>query len=87
MTKSYTLKELLSEDNSKKKIVELSFENGLRLMEELVEKVESGTLPLDQSILSYEKGVQLMEHLRGLLTGAEEKLKVLQKSSEKRPRK
>lgn len=57
----------------------LSFEQALKLLEEVVAAVESGNLPLDQSIGSYEKGTVLVQHLRKLLSGAEEKLRVLGK--------
>lgn len=79
-TKQITLKDLLAEDDLAQKLGEVSFEDGLKILEELVEKVESGTLPLEKSIVSYEKGVLLIDHLRKQLSGAEAKLKVLQKS-------
>jgi len=78
MSKSITLKELL-EENGEKKLEQVGFEQGLKLLEELVSSVESGALPLEKAVVSYEKGVQLVEYLRGLLSGAEEKLKVLQR--------
>lgn len=59
-----------------------SFEQGLKLLEKLVQSVESGALPLDRAVTSYEKGVELLEHLRGHLGAAEERLRVLQKSAE-----
>ncbi len=77
--KGTSSKDLLNEDNLSAKLKDISFEDGLRLLEDLVEKVESGDLPLDKSIVSYEKGVALIEHLRKQLSGAEAKLKVLQK--------
>lgn len=75
--KVITLKELLAEEDPRERLLELNFEDGLRLLDELVEKVESGSLPLDKSIASYERGVALLEHLRKMLSGAEAKLKVL----------
>ena len=81
MSKNLSLKELVTAEDLDEKIKDLSFENGLQLLEELVEKVESGGLPLDKAILSYERGVVLIEKLRSQLTKAEEKLQVLQKSS------
>lgn len=82
MSEGISLNDLLS-DKQSKKISEISFEHGLKLLEQLVAKVESGTLSLDQSLLAYERGAQLMQQLRALLAGAEEKLKVLQIKSEK----
>lgn len=79
MAETVSLKDLLA-DGGEEKVKEISFEGGLKLLEDLVSRVEAGSLPLDKAILSYERGVSLIEHLRTLLSGAEQKLKVLQKS-------
>lgn len=79
MAKKINIEELLADADVEKKIAQLSFEDGLLVLEELVQKVESGSLALDKAIISYERGIALIERLRGLLSGAEEKLKVLQK--------
>ncbi len=78
-SKQITLVELLKSEDPGSIIKDLSFEAGLKLLEELVAKVEAGSLPLDQAISSYEKGAKVIEQLRALLSGAEEKLKVLGK--------
>lgn len=77
MNESTTLQQLLAEKISAKTISQLSFEQGLQLLETLVSQVESGTLSLEDAMRAYERGSLLTEHLRTLLTGAEEKLKVL----------
>ena len=77
MVETITIKDLI-EGKKEKDLTTLSFEQGLKLLDELVSSVETGNLPLDKSILVYEKGVKLVQHLRSLLSGAEEKLKVLQ---------
>jgi len=76
-----SIEQLLSDEKVAEKLKGLSFEQALKLLEELVGSVESGTLPLERSITSYERGVALVDHLRGILSGAEEKLKVLQKGA------
>jgi exodeoxyribonuclease VII small subunit len=58
-------------------LARLKFEEALELLEGVVEAVESGSLPLDQAMSAYERGTQLVQHLRSLLAGAEEKLRVL----------
>ena len=60
-------------------VAKLPFEAGLKLLEQLVATVEGGSLPLEQAIVAYERGATLVVHLRGLLTGAEEKLRILQR--------
>lgn len=79
MVKKISLKELLTVEDPAKVIETLSFEQGLELLEELVEKVETGALDLDASILSYERGMLVISQLRALLEGAEKKLKVVNK--------
>ena len=80
MDKTVTLKELMGEGDLSAKLKEISYENGVKLLEEVVDRVESGTLPLEKAILAYEKGEELVKHLRALLSGAEEKLRLLQRS-------
>ena len=77
VAKTVTLEKLICSEDPAKEIKTLSFENGIKLLEELVEQVESGSMPLDQSILSYEKGTLLIGQLKKLLAGAEQKLMLL----------
>ena len=79
MKKSITVKDLFSEKFGKEEISSLRFEQGLKLLEELVQSVEQGELSLDDAMTSYEKGALIIEQLRAQLSGAEEKLKVLKK--------
>ena len=83
MKKGLNLEEFMALKDPQAALDEVSFEHGLKLMEELVAKVESGSLPLDQAMLAYERGVELVGRLRGLISGAEEKLKVLQDAGKK----
>jgi len=83
MAESLSLKDLLAEEGQTK-VSDVNFESGLKLLEELVGKVESGSLPLDKAILSYERGVALITHLRGVLKGAEQKLQTLKPSDAKK---
>ena len=78
--KDLSLNDLLAMDDVDKGLKEVGFEQGLKLLEELVTKVETGALPLDKAVLSYEKGVGLIQKLRGLLSGAEEKLRELKRA-------
>ncbi|MDR1207701.1 MAG: exodeoxyribonuclease VII small subunit [Rickettsiales bacterium] len=58
---------------------ELSFEQALSQLQELVKKMESGSLPLADSVKAYETGTKLKAYLEQMLKEAElkiEKLKV-----------
>lgn len=54
------------------------FETALAQLENLVAKMESGTLPLDESLAVYEKGVELARICQRRLDHAEQQVKVLQ---------
>jgi exodeoxyribonuclease VII small subunit len=82
MAKSLTVDKLLETADAKADLTDLEFEAGIKLLEDLVSKVEVGDLPLQKSVVSYEKGLELIKHLRGLLKTAEQKLKVLQAGSD-----
>lgn len=54
------------------------FETALAQLESLVARMESGTLPLDESLVVYEKGVELARICQQRLDHAEQQVKVLQ---------
>ncbi len=55
----------------------LSFEEALTQLTELVQKLESGQLPLEESVAAFETGVQLTRRCESLLDAAEQRLQVL----------
>lgn len=58
-------------------ISKLSFEQALEQMTRLVEKLESGELPLEESVAAFEQGVKLSRRCEALLDKAEQRLQVL----------
>lgn len=54
------------------------FESALAQLEGLVAKMESGTLPLDESLAVYEQGVELARICQRRLDRAEQQVNVLQ---------
>jgi len=63
-------------------INELSFETAYAELEEIITKLESGDLPLDDSVTLFERGRLLSEHCQSLLDKAE--LRVSQLTSDGR---
>ena len=59
----------------------LTFEEAATRLEEIVKALESGTLPLEESLVLYEEGVRLVRDCTRELNEAEQKVKVLQRSS------
>jgi len=54
------------------------FESALAQLESLVNRMEDGTLPLEQSLAAYERGVALAQVCQRLLDAAEQQIQVLQ---------
>ncbi|MDR0804125.1 MAG: exodeoxyribonuclease VII small subunit [Rickettsiales bacterium] len=57
----------------------LSFEQAFAQLAELVKKIESGALPLADSVAAYEQGMKLKTYCEKLLKDAELKIEVLKK--------
>ena len=58
---------------------ELKFEDGLKRLEEIVAKLESGNLPLDNSLKLFEEGVKLVRFCNERLAEAQQKVELLTK--------
>ena len=55
-------------------IAAMSFEDALRALEDVVRKLESGDVPLDDSITLYEKGEALRLHCQKRLDAAQARI-------------
>ena len=55
-------------------IAALTFEDALRALEEVVRKLESGEVPLDDSISLYERGEALRRHCQARLDAAQARI-------------
>ena len=55
----------------------LKFEEARARLEALVEKMESGNMPLEELISAYEKGSQLTAHCRALLDGLQRRVEII----------
>ena len=55
-------------------IAALTFEDALRALEDVVRKLESGEVPLDDSISLYERGEQLRRHCQARLDAAQARI-------------
>ncbi|CAN0653567.1 exodeoxyribonuclease VII small subunit [Nitratireductor aquimarinus] len=60
----------------------MSFEQALEALEKIVEDLERGDVPLDQSIRIYERGEALKKHCDQLLKAAEDKVEKIRLSRE-----
>ena len=57
---------------------DLKFETALTQLEQIVQSMEGGRLPLDESIAAYRRGSELLKHCQQQLSDAERKIQVLE---------
>ncbi|MDX8402195.1 MAG: exodeoxyribonuclease VII small subunit [Mariprofundaceae bacterium] len=55
----------------------MSFEEALAALTKLVERLESGEMPLEESVAAFERGVKLSRRCEALLDEAEQRLQLL----------
>jgi len=55
-----------------------SFESALAELEKIVDSMEAGELPLEQSIAAYKRGAQLLQYCQGALKDANQQVKLLE---------
>jgi len=60
---------------------ELSFEESLKRLEEIVDQLETKEAPLDQSLSLFEEGIRLARGCQGTLEAAKKKVEVLIKET------
>jgi len=58
-----------------------SFEDALRELEQILSDIEAGEVPLEESLVKYERGNFLIQHCRGVLGAAEKQIEILTKQA------
>jgi len=53
---------------------DLSFEESIKELTNIVSKIEQGQIPLQDSLQQYEKGMALIKHCRTILNKAEKRI-------------
>jgi exodeoxyribonuclease VII small subunit len=71
--------------SSKTKPAELNFEKAMDRLEAIVEQMESGKLPLEDLIVRYEEGMNLVKVCQQRLTSAEQKIEIIARNSAGKP--
>jgi len=65
-----------------KKVEDMTFEESLKALEELVDKLENGSLDLDKSLDIYENAIKLRDHCRKILENSERRVQKIMETSE-----
>ena len=58
--------------------VPVSFEKALQELEDIVHSMEAGEMPLEDSLVAYQRGMELLKHCQDQLGAAEQKIRVLE---------
>jgi exodeoxyribonuclease VII small subunit len=66
-------------------ISEMTFEDALRALEAVVRRLESGDVPLDESIDLYERGEKLRSHCQARLDAAQARIEKIVQGSDGKP--
>ena len=66
---------------TKPREAELNFEGAMDRLEKIVEQMESGKLPLEDLIVRYEEGMNLVKVCQERLANAEQKIEIIARNS------
>ncbi|MFN3476697.1 MAG: exodeoxyribonuclease VII small subunit [Candidatus Methylomirabilales bacterium] len=61
---------------------ELKFEEALRRLEAIVERLEGGDLPLEEALVAFEEGVRMVKLCSKRLNEAEKRVNILVRNAE-----
>src|SRR5437773_11096222 len=70
---------------SKPRESDLNFETAMDRLEKIVEQMESGQLPLEDLIVRYEEGMNLVKVCQDRLASAEQKIEIIARNSIGKP--
>jgi len=64
----------MAKNKSQNDLSKLSFEQAIKELTSIVEKIERGEIPLQDSLQQYERGMALIKHCRTILAKAEKRI-------------
>src|SRR3954452_1390573 len=70
---------------AKPREAELNFEGAMDRLEKIVEQMESGKLPLEDLIVRYEEGMNLVKVCQERLASAEQKIEIIARNNAGKP--
>lgn len=72
----------MAKSTNPKDINTLNFEQAIKALTAIVDKIEQGEVPLQDSLDQYETGMTLIKHCRTLLHDAEARIEVISKQDD-----
>ena len=76
----------MAKNEKKTNISDLTFEQAIKELTGIVEKIEQGEIPLENSLQQYERGMALIAHCRMVLQKAEKRIEKIGKEQESEDR-
>lgn len=70
---------------SENDVADMSFEEAMKALEEVVTRLERGDVPLEESIKLYERGAELKKRCEVKLAEAEEKVRAITLDADGKP--
>ncbi|MCX5647127.1 MAG: exodeoxyribonuclease VII small subunit [Phycisphaerae bacterium] len=77
----------MTERRQKDEISKLTFEQAIGQLKGIVDRIEQGEIPLQDSLEQYEKGMALIKHCRDILQNAEKRIEKISKEEPPEPEK
>jgi exodeoxyribonuclease VII small subunit len=75
----------MAERKPKDDLTKLTFEQAIGQLKEIVNKIEQGQIPLQDSLDQYEKGMALIKHCRDILQKAEKRIEKISREEPSEP--
>jgi exodeoxyribonuclease VII small subunit len=69
----------MTERKQKDDVSKLTFEQAIQQLKAIVDRIEQGEIPLQDSLEQYEKGMALIKHCRDILQKAEKRIEKISK--------
>lgn len=77
----------MAERRPKDDLSKLTFEQAIGQLKGIVDQIEQGEIPLQDSLEQYEKGMALIKHCRDILQKAEKRIEKISKEEPPEPEK
>lgn len=75
----------MAQKKTENDIAKLGFEDSIKRLRAIVDKIEQGEIPLQDSLEQYEQGMALIQHCRQILQKAEQRIEKISKTGEEAP--
>ena len=77
----------MTERKQKDEVGKLTFEQAIQQLKAIVDRIEQGAIPLQDSLEQYEKGMALIKHCRDILQKAQKRIEKISKEEPPEPEK